>query len=219
MSHFDPVAFTGDADIWCPDCAQEKYGPDRQDGSRLDSEGNEVHAVFSGYESDTPDHCAGCGAFLENDLTPDGVRYVFESSLHNAVSREWHDFYGIPGGWENAPRQDDDPSDPDHSTVATYAWPGGYPLAYYIGEPDPDTGVVEPSDVFCPKCAQDVIDKPAEQSYGQSFAACEVNWEDTDVWCEGCYERIPCAYGDPDDEERSAAPAAVPPGQETLPLD
>ena len=27
-------------------------------------------------ESDTPQHCAGCGCFLENPLTPDGYAYV-----------------------------------------------------------------------------------------------------------------------------------------------
>jgi hypothetical protein len=29
-----------------------------------------------GGEADTPQHCDGCNAFLENDLTSDGIEYV-----------------------------------------------------------------------------------------------------------------------------------------------
>lgn len=39
-------------------------------------------------ESDTPDHCAGCGCFLDNPLTLDGMAYVQQWArrygFHNA---------------------------------------------------------------------------------------------------------------------------------------
>jgi hypothetical protein len=37
-----------------------------------------------GGEADTPEHCDGCGAFLENPLTGDGVRYVNEALVKYA---------------------------------------------------------------------------------------------------------------------------------------
>ncbi len=43
-----------------------------------------------GGESDSPQHCASCGTFLENPLTDEGVEYVRESG-----NREWADFYDI----------------------------------------------------------------------------------------------------------------------------
>jgi len=55
-----------------------------------------------GGKADTPQHCASCGLFLENPLTPDGVEYVREAvtdAPHNAgpheslVTDEWADFY------------------------------------------------------------------------------------------------------------------------------
>lgn len=48
-------------------------------------------------ESDTPDHCAGCGCFLENPLTPDGVAYVREALERATGNRQvletWRAFY------------------------------------------------------------------------------------------------------------------------------
>jgi len=191
MSYLDPVAFTADADIWCPDCAAEKYGPDKQTPPyRLDDEGNEVHAVFSGSdEADTPQHCAGCGAFLENDLTPDGARYVADADPAGPHTREWQDFYGIAGGWSAAPRVE---SPFDSDKLQTHAWPGGYPLFYRVGDDNSP---------ICVECAQKVADSPGEYSPDQfRFRSAEVNWEDTALECDNCYDRIPCAYNDPDDE-------------------
>jgi hypothetical protein len=37
-----------------------------------------------GGEADTPQHCDGCGAFLENPLTGDGLRYINEKLTEHA---------------------------------------------------------------------------------------------------------------------------------------
>lgn len=52
-------------------------------------------------ESDTPQHCADCGVFLENDLTGDGADYVRETVREDIQSgrtdsvacTEWRTFY------------------------------------------------------------------------------------------------------------------------------
>jgi hypothetical protein len=56
-----------------------------------------------GGEADTPQHCDGCGAFLENRLTGDGVRYVNEKLTEHArdgsgnaeVLKAWAEHYGV----------------------------------------------------------------------------------------------------------------------------
>jgi hypothetical protein len=56
-----------------------------------------------GGEADTPQHCDGCGAFLENPLTGDGVRYVNEKLTEHArdgsgnaeVLKAWAEHYGV----------------------------------------------------------------------------------------------------------------------------
>lgn len=202
MSVYDPVAFTGDAYIWCPACAVEKYGPEL-DAPRLDSEGNEVGAIFStSFESDVPEHCAGCGGFLENDLTGEGVQYVADATGSSAD--EWREHYGIAGGWAEAPHD-------DAGKLVTYAWPGGYPLFYMVGDDDS-------FGKLCPDCAQLVADAPGDYSPDQfRYRAVAPNWEDTDLWCDQCNERIPCAYGDPDDDDPRPAPIPVIPGQTSIP--
>jgi hypothetical protein len=57
-----------------------------------------------GGEADTPQHCDGCGEFLENPLTGDGLIYVEDairdcltttklSGASNVAIFEWADFY------------------------------------------------------------------------------------------------------------------------------
>ena len=56
-----------------------------------------------GGEADTPQHCDGCGVFLENPLTGDGVRYVNEKLTEHArdgsgnaeVLKAWAEHYGV----------------------------------------------------------------------------------------------------------------------------
>ncbi len=50
-----------------------------------------------GGEADSPQHCDGCGLFLENPLTDDGRAYVAESRL-TPISAHWRRFYGIEAG-------------------------------------------------------------------------------------------------------------------------
>lgn len=64
--------------------------------------------------------------------------------------------------------------------LPSYAWPGGYPL-YYIDDSHYE---------LCPHCAQKA--KEDEQITITSWA---VNWEDEDLYCEECNERIESAYG------------------------
>jgi hypothetical protein len=56
-----------------------------------------------GGEADTPQHCDGCGLFLENPLTTEGVRYVNEKLIEHArdgsgnveVLKAWAEHYGV----------------------------------------------------------------------------------------------------------------------------
>lgn len=64
-----------------PDCCPQ--GPDPDGGG----------------EADSPQHCGGCGLFLENPLTEEGVEYIRESFRDHAAGRgafpeEWVRFYG-----------------------------------------------------------------------------------------------------------------------------
>jgi hypothetical protein len=60
----EPVeGFAYDADLYCADCL-----PDGVDGEPTDWT-----------ETDSPDHCGGCGIPLHCQLTTDGIAYVKES--------------------------------------------------------------------------------------------------------------------------------------------
>ena len=89
MKSFDIIAYTADADTWCPDCAEKAYGkaalgrcPEcgdylgnpgnryecgcgfQTDGIPTDGEGNEVHPVFCEDEwqfEDSGLYCGACG--------------------------------------------------------------------------------------------------------------------------------------------------------------
>ncbi len=78
------------ADIFCDDCAREIKRDLSANGfvSKLNAEGADIHDEhtydsddYPKYcdeqsEADCPQHCAGCGEFLENALTSDGYDYV-----------------------------------------------------------------------------------------------------------------------------------------------
>ena len=94
------------ADIWCEECAQrimaelpkpKGYDPDYE--SSWDSD-DFPKGPFSngGGESDSPQHCAGCGLFLENPLTDDGRAYLkaaLDNPGNSAVLAQWSDFYSV----------------------------------------------------------------------------------------------------------------------------
>ncbi len=59
MKAWDILGYTADADIYCPDCAERRYGPDRE--GRLDREGNEVRPIFASDSSEWSESGAYCG--------------------------------------------------------------------------------------------------------------------------------------------------------------
>jgi hypothetical protein len=73
----------------------------------------------------------------------------------------------------------------------SWAWPGGYPLFY----------ICKDSGVMCPVCANEniklTIDPDAADDW--KLVAADVNYEDIDLFCDHCNQRIEAAYGDPHD--------------------
>lgn len=66
-----------------------------------------------------------------------------------------------------------------------YAWPGGYPLFYYTK----DGGVLSP------RAANSELARTLDPNDECFFiVACEINYEDPDLWCDHTNERIPSAY-------------------------
>ena len=61
--------------------------------------------------------------------------------------------------------------------LASFAWPGGYPLMYLTKD-----GLC-----VCPECAN------RDES---DLVACEANWEDPELFCDDCSRRIESAYAD-----------------------
>lgn len=77
--------------LWpTPDTPQDEYdSDDYPKGPYADGGG----------ESDSPEHCDSCGAFLRNPLTSDGYAYVREliakDTRKPTVLDDWKEFYGI----------------------------------------------------------------------------------------------------------------------------
>jgi hypothetical protein len=67
-------------------------------------------------------------------------------------------------------------------TLTAYACPGGYPMFYLDAE----------NCILCPKCANKEEIPPTAYS---------VNWEDPQLFCEECNERIESAYAEDGGEE------------------
>src|SRR5208282_6160283 len=72
------------ADVWCHNCAEKiklsqaastNRPPNPEDETSYDSD-VWPKGPYEDQESDSPEHCAGCGLFLENPLTQAGYRYV-----------------------------------------------------------------------------------------------------------------------------------------------
>ena len=70
-----------------------------------------------------------------------------------------------------------------HGKLPAYAWPGGYPIFY----------LTKKGNVLCPKCAN----KEGVRSEDPPTAH-DANWEDPDLYCEGCNKRIESAYAEKD---------------------
>ena len=59
----------------------------------------------------------------------------------------------------------------------SYAWPGGYPLFY----------LEQDNSIICPQCAN----KGEQQT---TIVAVDANYEDTELYCDNCNNRIEAAY-------------------------
>lgn len=62
-----------------------------------------------------------------------------------------------------------------------FAWPGGYPLFYRTSY----------HHIVCPKCANKMIRN--EDEY-EDITHYDANYEDEDLYCHECSEKIECAY-------------------------
>lgn len=60
----------------------------------------------------------------------------------------------------------------------SYAWPGGYPVFYLTKDC-----------ILCPACANKEDDPTSVLDWA-------INWEDTDLFCEECSNRIESAYAE-----------------------
>lgn len=74
-------------------------------------------------------------------------------------------------------------SSPDGAELPAYAWPGGYPVAYYTRD-----GLT-----VCARCAND-------PDTSDPVIAGDIYWEGPTLTCEDQGEPIESAYGDPDGE-------------------
>lgn len=83
----------------------------------------------------------------------------------------------------------------EHGKLPRYAWPGGYPVFYLC---DDDS-------VLCAACANG--ENGSETNRPDLDAAClddhqwiltahDINWEDPDLYCGHCNNRIESAYAD-----------------------
>lgn len=75
----------------------------------------------------------------------------------------------------------------------SYAWPGGYPIYYVFAD----------GGCCCPKCANDNIEAIDEDIKGKrrwnshggwALTAADVNYEDPNLICDHCKERVESAY-------------------------
>jgi hypothetical protein len=78
------------------------------------------------------------------------------------------------------------------NVIAGYAWPGGYPVYALMAD----------SGALCPKCVKSeirlVVSATADLGCdcGWEIVGAEVNWEDPDLYCDHCGERIESAYAE-----------------------
>jgi len=71
----------------------------------------------------------------------------------------------------------------DKGRLESYAFPGGYQLYYYDKQ----------HSVLCPPCARK-SDEDTDETPMFKPAFVGVNYEDSELYCQQCYKRIPSAY-------------------------
>ena len=70
-----------------------------------------------------------------------------------------------------------------------YVWPGGYPLFY----------ITKDYGILCPKCCNKNKELLNDEYDPQWFVIdYEVNWEDGELYCDHCNEKIESTYGEED---------------------
>lgn len=216
MSSFGGV-YAYQAALWCASCAKEiianktaagEAPEDPDNEETFDSDDFPKGPYFEG-EADNPQYCDGCGEFLENDLTADGVTYVKERIEEALIAgnrasiaiTEWLPFYDPDlspkairfGRMSERVRVLADETD---GTLPKYA-DGGYPMYYVTGE--------HGSDVCCPACANDPDTGLAAFGWTDDLIVdYDANYENTELYCE-CGERIPSAYAEDDVKEEEVS--------------
>jgi len=104
-------AYIYQADIYCEDCGEKLCREfDKPDGMDSDNESSWDSDDYpkgpypdGGGEADCPQHCGGCGTFLENPLTGDGREYLLDAISEAiaggggdiAVLEEWAEYYDV----------------------------------------------------------------------------------------------------------------------------
>lgn len=82
----------------------------------------------------------------------------------------------------------------DRKEWNSWAWPGGYPIYYVVAD----------GGILCSKCANDNIkltsDPDAESDW--RIVASDINYEDPDLFCDHCDQRIEPAYGDNNEQDK-----------------
>jgi hypothetical protein len=81
----------------------------------------------------------------------------------------------------------------EEGKLISYAWPGGYPVFYLDNE----------CNCLCPNCANEQEDENSEPDaiVVWTIEACDINYEDPNLYCDHCNQRIESAYAEEDDDE------------------
>ena len=77
----------------------------------------------------------------------------------------------------------------DAESVETYSEIGCYPMFY----------VTKSNDVICPDCVNKNISSFKDEEDINYIVARDANWEDPELYCDECSEKIPSAYADDDE--------------------
>lgn len=72
-----------------------------------------------------------------------------------------------------------------------YAWPGGYPLFFITSD-----GAALSFEAVRSEWRQVVWDHLNNVSTGWRIEACDINWEDNELYCDHTNKRIESAYSD-----------------------
>lgn len=71
-----------------------------------------------------------------------------------------------------------------HLEWPAWAWPGGYPLFY----------TTKDGGCLCPTCANDNLELTVQDDPQWEIVGQEINYEDTELYCDNCGEHIEGAY-------------------------